>query len=84
MRLGITFLTMLLIYVIIKSTTTYREDVQDSTLILIVVGIVSFTIGCFFISVYSDAMDAIYVTYLVDKERGDAAENCPPELKDFL
>jgi hypothetical protein len=45
---------------------------QDSSLLLVVVAFVSFTISCFFISVYSDAIDAIYMTYLVDKERGDA------------
>jgi hypothetical protein len=75
---------MLIIYAIIKGTATYRDDVQDSTLILIVVGIVAFTISCFFISVYSDAIEAIYITYLVDRERGSHNENCPPELHDFL
>lgn len=84
MRLGITFLTMLIIYTIIKGTSTYRNDVEDSTLILIVVGIVAFTISCFFVSVYSDSIEAIYITYLVDKERGSHNENCPPELNDFL
>ena len=78
------FLTILIIYIIIKSTTTYREDVSDSTLILIVVGVISFTIASFFVAVYSDAIEAIYITYLIDKERGDAVLNCPPELKDFL
>ena len=77
-------MTILIIYIIIKSTRTYREDVSDSTLILIVVGVVSFTIASFFVSVYSDAIEAIYMTYLIDKERGDSNENCPPELKDFL
>ena len=75
---------MLIIYAIIKGTSTYNNDVQDSTLILIVVGIVAFTISCFFVSVYSDSIEAIYITYLVDRERGSHNENCPPELHDFL
>lgn len=76
--MGITFLTMLIVYIIIKSTSTYGDDVQDATLILLVVGAISFTISCFFISVYADGMDAIYMTYLIDKQRGDAGQNCPP------
>jgi len=81
-RLGITFLTVLAIDLIIKNVETFKTSVQDSSLILFVVGFIAFTISCFFISVYSDAIDSIYMTYLVDKERGDA--DCPPDLRDFL
>jgi hypothetical protein len=48
-------------------------------LILIIVGFVAFTISCFFISVYADAIDAIYMSYLVDRERGD--RETPADLK---
>lgn len=54
-------------------------------MILIIVGLLAFAISCFFISVYSDAMESIYVTYLVDVEAGgDSKDKCPEELADFL
>jgi len=83
-RLGITFLTVLVVYLLIENVQSYNSSVQDSSLILIVVGFVSFTISCFFISVYSDAIDSIYMTYLVDKERGNDQWECPKELQEFL
>lgn len=61
------------------------SNVGDPTLILIIVGLVAFAISCFFISVYSDAMDAIYTTYLLDLEAGGGAnDRCPDELQDFI
>ena len=51
---------------------------------MVVVGFAAFTISCFFISVYSDSIDAIYITYLIDRERGDACKDAPQELQDFL
>ena len=84
MRLGITFLTMLLVYILIKTVSLYTNSVQDATLIMVVVGFMAFTISCFFISVYSDAIEAIYMTFLVDSERGDSGVGCPAELRTFL
>lgn len=75
---------MLIIYILIKAIPTYQKSVQDATLIMVVVGFAAFTISCFFISVYSDAIDAIYLTYLIDRERGDSSQEAPQELKDFL
>ena len=75
---------MLIVYILIKAIPTYQKSVQDATLIMVVVGFAAFTISCFFISVYSDSIDAIYITYLIDRERGDACEDAPQELKDFL
>jgi hypothetical protein len=43
----------------------------------VVVGIVAFTISSFFISIYSEAMDAIFVSYLIDKEAGGDMNICP-------
>jgi len=80
--LGITFTTVLVIDLLIKYVRTFKSNVQDSSLILLVVAFVAFTISCFFISVYADAIDAIYMSYLVDRERGES--NCPPELTEFL
>ena len=84
-RLGITFLTVFLIYILASYVKTYQESVTDPTLILVLSGLVAFTIACFFISVYSDAIDAIYTTYLLDVEAGGELNDlCPPELKDFI
>lgn len=82
--MGITFLTVFVVYLLIQYIPSYREEVQDATLILVIVGLVAFTISCFFISVYSDAMDAIYTTYLLDAEDQGEATNCPKELQEFL
>lgn len=35
-------------------------------------------------SVYSESMEAIYTTYLMDIEGGGSTDKCPEELKDFL
>ena len=47
------------------------------------VALVAFTISSFFISVYSDAIDAIFMTYLYDMSTG-AKNECPVELQEFI
>jgi hypothetical protein len=54
--LGITALTVLVVYIIATNTSQYKESIEDPTLILVIVGLLAFAISCFFISVYSDAM----------------------------
>jgi hypothetical protein len=66
------------VYLIIQYVPAYRDTVEDATLILAIVGLIAFTISCFFISVYSDAMDAIYTTYLLEIEAGGDPKYCPP------
>lgn len=83
-RLGITFLTVFVIYLLIQYIPSFRDKIQDATLILVIVGLIAFTISCFFISVYSDAMDAIYTTYLLESEQHGDVTNCPKELQEFL
>lgn len=53
---------------------------------MILTGVIAFTISSLFVSVYSDAMDAIYVSYLIDKDAGGSSQEdkCPEELKNFL
>lgn len=51
---------------------------------MVVVGVIGFTIASFFVSSYSQAMEAISVCYLIDKDAGGAEDKCPEELKDFL
>lgn len=82
--MGITFLTVFVVYLIIQYVPKFRDTVQDATLILVIVGLIGFTISCFFISVYSDAMDAIYTTYLLESEEGGDINHCPAELQEFL
>ena len=82
--MGITFLTVFVIYLLIQYVPSYREKVHDATLILAISGLIAFTISCFFISVYSDAMDAIYTTYLLEIESGEDTKYCPAELQEFL
>ena len=82
MSLGITSTTVFVIDLLIKYVSAFKTNVQDSSLILFIVAFEAFTISCFFISVYADAIDAIYMSYLVDRERGES--DYPPELKEFL
>lgn len=78
-------MTVLVIYLIIGNVDAYKGTIDDPTLILVIVGLVAFAISCFFISVYSDAMEAIYSTYLYDVDAGGQLNNnCPEELKEFL
>lgn len=76
-RLGITALTMFVVYIIATKVDRYKDSIQDPTLIILIVGMIAFAISCFFISVYSDAMESIYVTYLVDVEAGGSKDKCP-------
>lgn len=44
---------------------------------LIIIGIIGYTISSFFVSLYSEAMNAIYVCYLVDKSAGGSDDIAP-------
>ena len=81
-QLAITFATVAIIYFIVSYVPKFQSDVKDGTLIFIIVGLIAFTISCFFVSVYSDAIDAIYTSYLYDAKI--SGSNCPPELQEFF
>ena len=51
---------------------------------LVVVGLLAFAVSCFIMSVYSESMEALYTTYLMDIDAGGDNSKCPDELKDFL
>ncbi len=69
---------MLAVYLIATKVETFKAHLEDPTLILVIVGLAAFAISCFFIAVYSDAMESIYTTYLVDAEAGGkSSNNCP-------
>lgn len=55
-RIGITSLTCLSAYVIVKNVEPYKSEVIDTTLMMIIVGLLGFTISSFFVSLYSQAM----------------------------
>lgn len=69
-RVGITALTILAIYIIGTYVEQYSVAMEDPTLLLIIVGLLAFAISCFFISVYSDATECIYTTFCLDAEAG--------------
>lgn len=75
-QMAITFATVGIVYFIVNYVPKFRSEVKDGTLIFIIVGFISFTISCFFVSVYSDAIDAIYTSYLYDTKT--SGSNCPP------
>ena len=77
MRVGITALTMFIIYMIIQNTSTYSTSIQNSSLVLVVVGVLAFAVSCFFMSVYSESMEALYTTYLMDIDAGMDNGSCP-------
>jgi hypothetical protein len=53
---GITALTMLLVYTIVQNTASYKQTIQDSSLLLVVVGLLAFAVSCFIMSIYSESM----------------------------
>jgi hypothetical protein len=69
-RIGITALTCLTAYVMVRNLEPYKTEVTDTTFLMIIVGLIGFTISSFFVSLYSQAMEAISVCYLIDKEAG--------------
>jgi hypothetical protein len=75
--LGITALTVLAVYIIATNVDSYKSSLQDPTLLLVVVGLLAFAVSCFFIAVYSDAMESIYTTFLLDVEAGGKKDKCP-------
>jgi hypothetical protein len=69
-QLGITFLTVLAVSLIISNVQSYRESATDPSLLKLIIGVIAFAISCFFVSVYSDSIEAIYTSFLIDKEDG--------------
>ena len=63
-KVGITALTVLIAYIVLN--TKYKEQVHDTTFSLVVVGLITFVISSFFVSLYSTAMESVYVCFLVD------------------
>lgn len=75
---------MLITYLIIQNTSTYSTRIEDSSLLLLVAGLLAFAVSCFFLSVYSESMEALYMTYLMDVDAGMDGGNCPDELRNFI
>jgi hypothetical protein len=68
----------------VQNIGTYKSTIQDSSLLLLVVGLLSFAVSCFFMGVLSDSMEGIFMTYLMDVDAGADDGKCPPELRDFI
>eukprot|EP00178_Gracilaria_changii_P013867 TRINITY_DN3902_c0_g1_i3.p3 TRINITY_DN3902_c0_g1~~TRINITY_DN3902_c0_g1_i3.p3 ORF type:complete len:132 (-),score=13.48 TRINITY_DN3902_c0_g1_i3:7-402(-) len=83
-RGAITALTVLIIYLMVQNIGYYKTNIQDSSLLLVVVGLLSFAVSCFFMGVLSDSMEGIFMTYLMDIDAGADDGKCPPELRDFI
>jgi hypothetical protein len=52
-RGGITALTILVIYLLVQNVSSYSTVITNSSLLLIVVGLLAFAVSCFIMSVYS-------------------------------
>lgn len=85
-RLGIVALTCALCYVIMKNAEPFKTNITSTQIPLIVIAAIAFTISSFFVSLYSEAMSSIYVSYLADAEAGGSVDQdkAPQELKEFL
>ena len=85
-RLGIVALTCAICYILIKNVNPFKTNITSSTLPLIVIAAIAFTISSFFVSLYSEGMSSIYVSYLADAGAGGDSEGdkAPEELKEFL
>lgn len=73
-------MTVLIIYIINANVESFSINSQDPSLLLIIVGVLSFAIASLFIAVYSEAMEAIYTTYILDADAGgnnDKNQRCP-------
>ena len=51
---------------------------------MVIVGLLTFAVSCFFIGVYTESMEALYTTYLMDVDAGMDGGSCPDELRDFI
>lgn len=83
-RVGVTACTVLAIYLIGNYVEKYKATLEDPTLLLVIVGLLALSVSSFFVAVYSDAMDSIYTTFLLDAEAGGEKGKCPDALADFL
>jgi hypothetical protein len=63
-KVSITALTVLCTYILL--ITKYKNEVNDATFALVIVGGISFVISSFVVALYSTAMETIYVCFLVD------------------
>ena len=84
MRVGITAATCFIGYLILTNAEPYKSNGSDLTAPMVVIGILAFTISSFFVSLYSEAMEAVYVCYLADKDAGGGEDKAPQELLEFL
>jgi len=66
----ITATTCAVCYYIIESVKPFQDTVAQAWVPTVVIGFISFTIGSFFISLYTDSAQAIYLAYLAESDAG--------------
>ena len=71
-------MTVFISYLIIGGNNYYNTSIQDASLLLVIIGLLAFTVSCFFMGIYSESMEALYMTYLLDVGAGYDGGNCPP------
>jgi hypothetical protein len=76
-------LACFLSYLIIRHTDTFRLSISQPIGPLVAIAVISFAVSSLFLSLYSDATEGIYISYLMEADLG-SDWNCPAELKQAL
>lgn len=76
-------MTVLICNSIPKNTEPYNSKVSDTVFPNIFFALIGFAISSFFVSLYSEGMETIYICFLANHEaKGEG--KLPEELKGFL
>ena len=73
-------------YIFVGFVPIIRDEISSAVFVLIVIGVMGFTIGAFYISMFSFSMDAMLLCFLVDETlagHGESGKHRPPELDLF-
>lgn len=76
-RLGITGMGVGVCSIIMKNVEPFKDTITDSTAALIVIGMIAFAVSSFFVSLYSEAIEAVYVCFLADSNAGGWDDKAP-------
>lgn len=76
-RLGITLVVSLLAYITLKFGSHYKTIVSEPIVPTLFIALTSFAIASFFVSLYKDASESIYMCFIAEADAG-GSKNCPP------
>jgi hypothetical protein len=82
-KVAVAATTCAICYSIIEDTPPYKDKVAQPLIPTFAIAFLSFTIGIFFLSLYSNAAEAIYLCYLAESDAG-GDKYCPEQLREFL